>query len=187
MKRSLSAILAAGTALLAAPAVHAQATGGTVMFSNDVGVGGSFTTGFSDSGLTNPFTETLTFNTTTAGLLSILVGTTATSAANDTDFTNVFLSGTGIVGNINIPQISGDPSEVRSLAGFGVGAGTFTLTLQGTPGTQNGAFGGNVSFFANQTPAVPEPATWAMMLFGFGGLGYSMRRRKSVGARIRFA
>jgi hypothetical protein len=27
--------------------------------------------------------------------------------------------------------------------------------------------------------AVPEPATWAMMLVGFGGIGYSMRRRPS--------
>lgn len=26
--------------------------------------------------------------------------------------------------------------------------------------------------------AVPEPATWAMMLLGFGAVGYSMRRRK---------
>lgn len=26
--------------------------------------------------------------------------------------------------------------------------------------------------------AVPEPATWAMMLVGFGGIGFAMRRRK---------
>jgi hypothetical protein len=26
--------------------------------------------------------------------------------------------------------------------------------------------------------AVPEPGTWAMMLIGFGGIGYSMRRRR---------
>jgi PEP-CTERM motif len=28
------------------------------------------------------------------------------------------------------------------------------------------------------TTAVPEPATWAMMLAGFGGLGAAMRRRR---------
>jgi len=28
--------------------------------------------------------------------------------------------------------------------------------------------------------AVPEPATWAMMLIGFGGLGAAMRRRRAV-------
>jgi hypothetical protein len=28
--------------------------------------------------------------------------------------------------------------------------------------------------------AVPEPSTWAMMLFGFGLIGYSLRRRKAV-------
>lgn len=27
------------------------------------------------------------------------------------------------------------------------------------------------------TPAVPEPATWAMMMLGFGVVGYSLRRR----------
>lgn len=29
--------------------------------------------------------------------------------------------------------------------------------------------------------AVPEPVTWAMMLFGFGVIGFSMRRRNPVG------
>jgi PEP-CTERM motif len=33
--------------------------------------------------------------------------------------------------------------------------------------------------------AVPEPATWAMMLAGFGLIGFSARRRKSV--RVSFA
>lgn len=28
------------------------------------------------------------------------------------------------------------------------------------------------------TPAVPEPATWAMMLLGFGAIGVSLRRRR---------
>ena len=40
-------------------------------------------------------------------------------------------------------------------------------------------------FVAQQlTGAVPEPATWAMMLFGFAGIGAAARRRKTV---VRFA
>jgi hypothetical protein len=27
------------------------------------------------------------------------------------------------------------------------------------------------------TPGIPEPASWAMMLFGFGAVGTAMRRR----------
>lgn len=29
-------------------------------------------------------------------------------------------------------------------------------------------------------PAVPEPATWAMMIAGFGAVGFAMRRRRNV-------
>jgi len=35
--------------------------------------------------------------------------------------------------------------------------------------------------------AVPEPATWAMMLIGFGAIGFSMRRKRSQGQRLRIA
>ena len=31
---------------------------------------------------------------------------------------------------------------------------------------------------AGDAPAVPEPATWAMMLLGFGATGFAMRRRR---------
>lgn len=38
------------------------------------------------------------------------------------------------------------------------------------------------------TAPVPEPATWALMLVGFGGIGFAMRRRKSkVATSVRFA
>ena len=33
-----------------------------------------------------------------------------------------------------------------------------------------------------QAPAVPEPATWAMMILGFGAIGYSLRRRGAATA-----
>lgn len=37
------------------------------------------------------------------------------------------------------------------------------------------------------TGAVPEPATWALMLAGFGGIGYAMRRRRKPGTAVSFA
>jgi PEP-CTERM motif-containing protein len=45
------------------------------------------------------------------------------------------------------------------------------------------ARGSITSFSATNTPAVPEPATWAMMLLGFAGLGFAAcrRSRKSIG------
>ncbi len=45
--------------------------------------------------------------------------------------------------------------------------GTYTL---GNLGSGSGTF--------NISPAVPEPATWAMMIAGFGMVGASMRRRR---------
>ena len=41
--------------------------------------------------------------------------------------------------------------------------------------TDRGLFG-----IAIGAPAVPEPATWAMMILGFGVVGYAMRRRPAV-------
>lgn len=37
------------------------------------------------------------------------------------------------------------------------------------------------------SPAVPEPATWAMMLFGFGAMGFAMRRKGKVTTNVAFA
>jgi len=48
-------------------------------------------------------------------------------------------------------------------------------------------FGGEFAFspgvFA-ATSAVPEPSTWAMMILGFAGVGFTAYRRKSKPALI---
>ena len=36
----------------------------------------------------------------------------------------------------------------------------------------------NITITQAVTQAVPEPATWTMMLLGFGAIGFAMRRRK---------
>ena len=43
------------------------------------------------------------------------------------------------------------------------------------------------AFSASPIGGVPEPATWALMLTGFGLVGYSMRKRTVVRASARFA
>lgn len=47
----------------------------------------------------------------------------------------------------------------------------------------------NVRLTATDAPvaAVPEPATWAMMLVGFGAIGGAMRRRTARRTRVAFA
>ena len=52
----------------------------------------------------------------------------------------------------------------------GVNPDDFTLTL--SPGFDNGAGGG--------TGGVPEPATWGLMLAGFGLAGAALRRRRAL-------
>ena len=47
---------------------------------------------------------------------------------------------------------------------------------------------GAVTIGGAATPAVPEPATWAMLIFGFGVIGAALRRRGGVRTTgVRFA
>jgi choice-of-anchor C domain-containing protein len=68
---------------------------------------------------------------------------------------------------------------------------TTTLNFTNLTGAGNeGVFLDAVSVNAagiNPTGAVPEPSTWAMMLLGFGAVGFSLRRRKAQAPRLRVA
>jgi hypothetical protein len=69
-----------------------------------------------------------------------------------------------------------------NVAGFDASRLSFTsnsvsLNLQGLQTTSQSSIIANVSFAG---AAVPEPATWAMMLVGFAGIGYTLRRRKKA-------
>jgi hypothetical protein len=135
--------------------------------------GVNFSLGFSDSGVSDPFNELLVFTNDLAGSYSISLTSTA-AGDNDADFDAVYLTGGSILGQIDIPEslASTDPFEIFGLLDLNLDPGTYTLHLEGTS-TGEGSFGGNVAF-----AAVPEPATWAMMLLGYGAVGFSMRRRR---------
>jgi hypothetical protein len=70
------------------------------------------------------------------------------------------------------PYTAGEPIE----AFFGGG------TNSNDDGSQSIAFGGDLipSTLRIRSSAVPEPATWAMMLIGIGAVGLAARRRKPL-------
>jgi PEP-CTERM motif len=71
-----------------------------------------------------------------------------------------------------------------SNAGPIAGTGTFTSVLATNAGALNWTAtpAGILTFRAvvGNTPAVPEPASWAMMIAGFGMAGVALRRRAKV-------
>lgn len=74
------------------------------------------------------------------------------------------------------------------LLGNNVAAGESYFFNSSAFGNFTQVTGNNINFTVNTTiPAVPEPATWAMMLLGFGGIGYSMRRRRKTSTGAQFA
>jgi hypothetical protein len=66
-------------------------------------------------------------------------------------------------GNTLFSGSTSDPvfsTGVFALSDYAGNGGAYTLSISSVRG------------------AVPEPASWAMMLIGFGGIGYSLRRKK---------
>ena len=71
---------------------------------------------------------------------------------------------------------------VQSSVTLTLGTNIENLTLTG-PAALNGTGNGGVFLDDISVVAAPEPAAWAMMLFGFGLVGSALRRRR---ARVRF-
>jgi hypothetical protein len=126
--------------------------------------------GFTDANLSSPtFSENLILTNTLAGLYSI----TLTTSSPGVDFTSAILSGLG--GPYNLVEINDDgTNEFWRLANpITLDPSTYTLTINGTNNSA-GSLGGSITI----SSPIPEPGTWAMLLIGFGTVGYAIRRRR---------
>lgn len=129
------------------------------------------------------FSDTFQFTLGQTGLGS---GSLSTSTSifgdlTDLDLTSVTVNGMAATRNAT-PQ---NLVETYYLYGVPITAGVLnTITVVGLS-RGNGSYGGNVTFVPFASGA-PEPASWAMMILGFGLAGTAMRyRRRST--RLAFA
>ena len=121
-------------------------------------------------------------------------------------------AGTAYFLNFDAARRAGYAANIFTVAFDGVTSGTFTplsdsfsgfttavfnatgetgtLTFRGSPTTtgDNNSIIDNLRLTAVDAPgAVPEPATWALMLSGIGAVGGAMRRRRQAGTAQAFA
>jgi hypothetical protein len=136
-----------------------------------------------------PFNDVFNFNIVgVPGTFDSHVSTVQLQSSQDIDFSSVFLTLDGsstILGNYFM--ISGDPNTeawqccgatLATLAPLTLNPGNYSIHLVGNlTGNLSGSYSGTIN---TQTVAVPEPATWAMMLLGFFGVGMALRRRQAV-------
>ena len=176
--KTLLAATALVAAATAAPSMAATTTFpvGSLNFQASPGGDGSYTGALLRVGIAaGDFTDLFTFTLPTSGFGSGTVTTSVNSfmSLGDLDFTSVLINGTEAT-ITRSPQGLNEVAFANNVQIFG--GQLNTLTVNGVS-RGNGSYGGQLSF----TPgAVPEPATWGMMILGFGMVGGAMRRRTTV-------
>jgi hypothetical protein len=165
---------ALAVALLVAAPVAANAT--TFITLGPTASDGSISGAFGNTGIgEGAFTDVITFELPAAGLTSATVTSILANATTDVTFTSLFLNDMAF----SIKE-TGDP-EYWFLKNLPTLSGTQTLTINGTSGGA-GSYGGTIAFAPG---GVPEPATWAMMILGFGMVGAGLRlARRSTSNQV---
>lgn len=168
--------VAAAAALAIPTAAQAQLTveGGTTVQTLDTDPNEiNFTFAFGD-GLANPFTEVLQFGVVQDAAVEFSFSGNPDSVV----FNSVTLNGVELMPTASNPDIYNfGPTTLL--------AGVYNLVISGVApviSPARASISGNVAIVSN----VPEPATWAMLLVGFGAIGFQVRRRRQS-VQVRYA
>lgn len=122
------------------------------------------------------FIKKVFFTIPQIGTVGSSVTTEFTFDDQDIDFSSITIDGI----HAFLPGGVDPAAETWAISGLtGLSAGQHYIEFQGTS-AGFGAFGGTLTF-----AAVPEPATWALMILGFGLVGGVMRRRERE-TRVRY-
>jgi hypothetical protein len=130
---------------------------------------GSITTiNFGQNPVSTPtFSGSFNLTNTMTDLYSIVISTSTPG---------VSFSSASLMGGGNTYTLLPFPDNTSlKLASTLVPSGSYTFNFSGNAGPGSGALTGNVTIMA---APVPEAATWAMMILGFGGVGLMIRRRR---------
>jgi hypothetical protein len=166
---------------------------GSLLVTGTVGVGGPEVDFTSTNGLLETNTGAATIFTASGGLLSQLTFTLVTGAFTAAEFNlengnikamDIVLStSSGATKVISITNANG--SNIFDIIG---GAGESFTSASFVTTAPNGFADFKQLRLVLATPAVPEPATWGMMLLGFAGMGMALRRsRRRSGVLMQIA
>ncbi len=118
-------------------------------------------------------------NFVTSGVFSFVLGSLDTYNTLElllSDATSIIYNGAGITQGVLANGSQVDPNTNGRVTYTVTGGGPFIVGAR-FRSTENSFEFDNLAI-----RAVPEPATWMMMILGFGAIGYGMRRRRSKGS-----
>ncbi|QWC56610.1 PEP-CTERM sorting domain-containing protein [Erythrobacter sp. 3-20A1M] len=125
------------------------------------------------------FSDVFTFNLPTYGVLTVTLQSVYQTIDQNVNF---IVNGVKL-NSENFTVINKGNPEVQTITQR-VSPGKQTIQVAGASGP-NGAYNGAIIFAAG---GVPEPATWMMLILGFGAIGFGMRRKAAnVATRVTYA